>query len=154
MAVVIAVPGRPEIELTELVLDYTGTLSRDGVLLAGVAERITALAARLRVTVMTADTRGTARRELASLPLTVELVRDGEAKAGLVRMLGPDRTAAIGNGRNDVAMVRLATLGIAVLGAEGTAGELIRVADVVTADVNDALDLLADPVRLVATLRD
>ena len=71
MALVIAVPGRPEIELTELVLDYTGTVSRDGVLLAGVAERITALAGRLRVTVMTADTRGTARRELAGLPLTV-----------------------------------------------------------------------------------
>ncbi len=154
MAVVIAVPGRPEIELTEFVLDYTGTLSRDGVLLAGVAERITALAARLRVTVMTADTRGTARRELTGLPLTVELVRDGEAKAGLVRMLGPDRTAAIGNGRNDVAMVRLAALGIAVLSAEGTAVALLRDADVVAPDILTALDLLADPLRLVATLRD
>ena len=154
MAVVIAVPGRPEIELTELVLDFTGTLSRDGVLLAGVAERITALAARLRISVMTADTRGTARRELAGLPLTVELVRDGDAKAELVRKFGPERTVAIGNGRNDVAMVRVAALGIAVLGAEGTAGELLRVADVVTINVNDALDLLADPVRLVATLRD
>ena len=154
MAVVIAVPGRPEIELTELALDYTGTLSRDGVLLAGVAERITALAARLRISVMTADTRGTARRELAGLPLTVELVRDGEAKAGLVRMLGPDRTAAIGNGRNDVAMVRLAALGIAVLGAEGTAVALLRDTDVVAPDILTALDLLADPLRLVATLRD
>jgi soluble P-type ATPase len=154
MTVVIALPGRPEIELTELVLDYTGTLSRDGVLLAGVAERITALAARLRVTVMTADTRGTARRELAGLPLTVELVRDGKAKAERVRKLGPGRTAAVGNGRNDVAMVRLAALGIAVLGDEGTAGELIRVADVVAPDITSALDLLADPVRLVATLRD
>ena len=71
-----------------------------------------------------------------------------------MRELGPERTAAIGNGRNDVAMVRLATLGIAVLGAEGTAGELIRVADVVAPDITSALDLLADPVRLVATLRD
>ena len=154
MAVVIAVPGRPEIELTELVLDYTGTLSRDGILLAGVSERITALAARLRVTVMTADTRGTARRELAGLPLTVELVRDGEEKAELVRTLGPDRTAAIGNGRNDVAMVRLAALGIAVLGAEGTAVALLRDTDVVAPDILTALDLLADPLRLVATLRD
>ena len=154
MAVVIELPGKAAIELTDLVLDFNGTLSRDGVLQPGVAKRVTRLAARLRVTVMTADTRGTARTELAGLPLTVELARNGEAKAELVRTLGPERTAAIGNGRNDVAMVRQATLGIAVLGAEGTAGELIRVADVVTADVNDALDLLADPVRLVATLRD
>ncbi|MDD5564242.1 MAG: hypothetical protein PHQ91_11060 [Thermoanaerobaculaceae bacterium] len=154
MAVVIAVPGKPAIELCELVLDFTGTLSRDGVLQAGVVERITALAERLRITVMTADTRGTARSELAGLPLSVELARNGEAKAELVRTLGPERTAAIGNGRNDVAMVRLAALGIAVLGAEGTAGELIRVADVVAPDITTALDLLADPLRLAATLRD
>ncbi len=154
MAVVIAVPGKPALELCELVLDFTGTLSRDGGLLPGVAERITALAARLRITVMTADTRGTARRELAGLPLAVELVRDGAAKAEFVRRFGPEHTAAIGNGRNDVEMVAMAAIGIAVLGAEGTAGELIRVADVVAPDINSALDLLADPLRLAATLRD
>ena len=51
-------------------------------------------------------------------------------------------------------MVTLAALGIAVLGAEGTAGELIRVADIVAPDIIVALDLLADPLRLIATLRD
>lgn len=154
MGIVIAVPGKLAIELRNLALDFTGTLSTDGRLLPGVAERIVALAERLRITVMTADTRGTARRELAGLPLAVELVRDGAAKAELVRRLGPERTAAIGNGRNDVAMATMAAIGIAVLGDEGTAGELIRVADVVAPDINSALDLLADPVRLVATLRD
>ncbi len=154
MGVVIELPGHAAIELTDLVLDFNGTLARDGALQPGVAKRVTRLAARLRVTVMTADTHGTARRELAGLPLTVELARNGEAKADLVRTLDPEHTAAIGNGRNDVAMVRLAALGIAVLGVEGAAGELLRVADVVTTDVNDALDLLADPLRLVATLRD
>ena len=154
MGIVVAVPGKPAIELSDLALDFTGTLSRDGGLLPGVAERITALAERLRITVMTADTRGTARRELAGLPLAVELVRDGAAKAEFVRRFGPEHTAAIGNGRNDVAMVAMAAIGIAVLGAEGTAGELIRVADVVAPHINGALDLLADPLRLVATLRD
>ena len=154
MAVEIALPGRPAIEVRNLALDFTGTLSRDGRLLPGVAERVTALAGRLSITVMTADTRGTARRELAGLPLAVELVRDGAAKAELVRRFGPERTAAIGNGRNDVEMVAMAAIGIAVLGAEGAAGELIRVADVVAPDVTTALDLLADPLRLVATLRD
>ncbi len=154
MGIVIAVPGRPAIELRNLALDFTGTLSTDGRLLPGVAERIVALAERLRITVMTADTRGTARRELAGLPLVVELVRDGAAKAEFVRRFGREHTAAIGNGRNDVEMVTLAAIGIAVLGDEGTAGELIRVADVVAPDINSALDLFADPLRLVATLRD
>ncbi len=154
MAVEITLPGQPTIEVRNLALDFTGTLSRDGGLLPGVAARITALAERLRITVMTADTRGTARRELAGLPLAVELVRDGAAKAALVERIGPSQTAAIGNGRNDVAMVKLAALGIAVLGAEGTAGELIREADVVAPDINSALDLFSDPLRLIATLRD
>jgi P-type E1-E2 ATPase len=154
MAVVVALPGRPAIELTDLALDFTGTLSAAGRLQAGVPERIVALAERLRITAMTADTRGTARRELAGLPLVVELVRDGAAKAAFVRRFGPEHTAAIGNGRNDVEMVTLAAVGIAVLGAEGAAGELIRVADVVARDIIDALDLLADPLRLTATLRD
>lgn len=154
MTVVVTIPGREAIELAELVLDYTGTLSAQGRLLPGVAERIAALAAQLRVTVMTADTRGTAARELAGLPVEIVRVRDGDAKAELVRRLGPARAVAIGNGRNDVAMVRLAALGIAVLGAEGTAGALLREADVVAPDILAALDLLADPLRLVATLRD
>ncbi len=154
MAVVIALPGKPAVELTDLALDFTGTLSTDGRLQPGVAARIVALDRLLRITVMTADTRGTARRELAGLPLALELVRDGAAKAELVRRFGPQRTAAIGNGRNDVEMVTLAALGIAVLGAEGTAGELIRAADIVAPDIIAALDLFADPLRLIATLRD
>jgi hypothetical protein len=44
----------------QLVLDFTGTLSRDGVLLPGVAERLNKLAENLQLTVLTADTFGTA----------------------------------------------------------------------------------------------
>jgi soluble P-type ATPase len=40
-----------------------------------------------------------------------------------------------------------------VIGREGTAAALLGAADVVVTRIEDALDLLLDPRRLVATLR-
>jgi soluble P-type ATPase len=153
MAILIPLPGETPIQVQHLALDFTGTLSKDGRLLPGVAERVHALSGRVRIVVMTADTRGTARNELAGFPVELHLVADGAEKARLARGLGPAGLAAIGNGRNDVALLALAALGIAVLGAEGTAAELIRVARVVAPEILTALDLLIEPQRLTATLR-
>ena len=44
-----------------LVLDFTGTLSLDGILIPGVAERLEALASSVLISVLTADTFGTAK---------------------------------------------------------------------------------------------
>ncbi len=153
MAIVIPMPGQPPIELQHLALDFTGTLALGGRLLPGVGERLADLAGRIRETVLTADTRGTALHELSSLPVEVRVVRDGAEKARLVRALGPSTVVAIGDGRNDAAMVELAALGIAVLGGEGTAVDVIRAADVVSPSITLTLDQLGDPLRLVATLR-
>lgn len=154
MAIAISLPEKPPISIEHVVLDFTGTLSARGRLLPGVAQRLTALASSVRIVVMTADTRGTAAAELAGLPVEVRLIGTGSDKAELVQELGPARVVAIGNGRNDLPMVQRAVIGIAVLGREGTAGDLIRVADVVAPDIGAALDMLLDPPCLVATLRD
>jgi P-type E1-E2 ATPase len=79
--------------------------------------------------------------------------RSGDDKATVVAALGRDATAAIGNGRNDAAMLRAARLGIAVIGPEGAASSAILGADVVCRWVTDALDLFRDDRLLVATLR-
>jgi soluble P-type ATPase len=75
------------------------------------------------------------------------------AKMRYVRDLGASQVVAIGNGRNDRAMLRAAALGIAVIGAEGLAVEALTAANVVVKNVVDALDLLDNPLRLTATLR-
>ena len=149
----IDIPGRKPLLLTHLITDFTGTLSKDGVLLPGVAGRLRRVARRLRIIVATADTFGTARTALRGLPVRVELVRTGPDKAALMREIGPRRVVAIGNGRNDVPMMKAAALGMAVIGPEGAFGGLPSVADVVFRDVNDALDALGAPWRLTATLR-
>lgn len=147
-------PGGRNGVFTDLVLDYTGTLSRDGLILPGVAERLTELAGKLRVTILTADTFGAAAGQVRGLPLNFQVIRDGAEKAEIVTGMGGDKVIAIGNGRNDVPMMAKAGLGIAVIGPEGAAGELLRVVDVVVNDIRDGLDLLLHPLRLKATLRD
>ena len=139
---------------TDLVLDYTGTLAYSGELIAGVDERLKHLATLLHVTVMTADTFGTAAAQLQGLPVEKVLIKNGQEKAAAVKQLGGDNVIAIGNGRNDVPMMSVAGLSIAVIGPEGAAGELVRVADVVMRDICEALDLITHPLRLKATLRD
>jgi len=148
MTLSVTIPGRAALELDHLLLDFTGTLSLDGALLPGVADRLEALARTLRVTVLTADTFGTARQALAGLPLEVRLVATGADKLAFLEGLGAGRVVAVGNGRNDAAMLERATLGIAVVGPEGAAAGLVGVAD-----IRAALDLFLHPLRLTATLR-
>jgi soluble P-type ATPase len=91
---------------------------------------------------------------MAGLPVTVKIIADGREKAEIVRGLGGEGVIAIGNGRNDIPMMEVAGLGIAVMGPEGSAAGLLQVAEVVTRDINEALDLVLAPMRLKATLRD
>lgn len=148
------IPGSAPLLIKQLVLDFTGTLSCDGILLPGVAERLKKLAENLQITVLTADTFGTAAEQLRPLPVNLHLIQMGQDKAVFMASFKKCETAAIGNGRNDVEMVRMAGLGIAVIGPEGCAGELIATAKIVCLNISAALDLLLNPLRIKATLRD
>jgi len=150
----VAIPGRKRsLRIEHVVFDFNGTLAVEGRLVRGVTSRLKALAALTKVVVMTADTFGTVRRALARLPVTVHVVATGNEKRRFVESLGGERVAAIGNGTNDVPMLRAAALGIVVIGEEGTSAEAVRAATVVARDINVAIDLLLKPQRLVATLR-
>jgi len=152
----LAIPGFGKLRLEHLVLDYNGTMALDGRLLRGVEMRLERLARSLRMHVVTADTFGRARTELARVKCKLEILRPGRedrAKARYVRGLGASRVACIGNGRNDRLMLSAARLGVAVVQAEGAAAETLAVADLVVYSINDALDLFLQPRRLIASLR-
>lgn len=152
----VEIPGFGTLVLGHLVLDYNGTLARDGRLLPGVRARLRALGGMLEVHVVTADTFGRARAQLKGADCSLVILPgrgQDRAKAAYVRRLGSARTVAIGNGRNDRLMLRAAALGIAVLQGEGAAAEALAAADAVAGSIGDALDLLLEPLRLVATLR-
>ena len=151
----INIPGAQPLRLSHLILDYNGTLACDGVLLPGVAERLGILAKHLEIHIVTADTFGSVRTQVAHLPVQLAVIppeKQAQAKAAYMDKLGPANSVAIGNGRNDALMLQQAALGIAIMQTEGAATEAILVAKIVTPEIIAALDLL-HPDRLKATLR-
>lgn len=152
----IDIPGAAPLVLEHLVLDFNGTLACDGTLLDGVAERLTRLSAQLTIHVVTGDIHGKATAQLDGLPCHLTVLPplgQSEAKRAYVDKLGRSHCACIGNGRNDWLMLEVAALAIAVVEAEGIAPATLAAADVATRGVLDALDLLLQPLRLMATLR-
>ncbi len=152
----VEIPGFGRLQLKHLVLDYNGTIARDGQLLNGVAERLENLSERLEIHVVTADTFGKASAQVKDLPCRLTVIdreRQIVQKADYVRDLGLSEVVCIGNGMNDNLMLEEAALGIAVIGEEAASLRAMQAADVVAKDVLSALDLLVHPGRLIATLR-
>jgi len=150
------IPGRGELRLEHLVLDYNGTIACDGALLPDVVERLLLLSQNLRIHLVTADTFGSVAKKTEGLPLGLTILTGSDhtkQKGALVERLGAERCAAIGNGANDAAMLEAAAVGIAVAQTEGCALSALRSADILCTSVTDALDLLLFPNRLRATLR-
>jgi P-type E1-E2 ATPase len=150
------IPGKDPVRVERLVLDYNGTMAVDGSPRDGCLERLARLGENVDVHVVTADTFGTVTANLSGTGITVEILppgRQDEAKAAYIRKLGLKTTVAVGNGANDARMLREAALGIAVIQQEGAAFAAIQNADAVFTHINEALDALLQPDRLVATLR-
>jgi soluble P-type ATPase len=156
--IALSIPGFREFSLEHLVLDYNGTLAVDGILIPGVVPLLKELSALVQLHVITADTFGQAGSQLSGLTVTLTIlsqdsVQQAEAKLAYINKLGPDGVVAIGNGRNDRMMVKVAALGIALVQKEGSASETLANADIVSSSILDALNLLKTPKRLLATLR-
>ena len=150
------IPGHGRLQLHHLVCDVNGTLAVDGQLLEGLARPLTALRDRLTLHLLTADTHG--KQHIIDQQLNLSAVRiqpgaEAAQKAEYVRQLGAETVIAVGQGANDVEMLRLAAVGVAVLSKEGTAIETLLAADLVAPDIYTLIDLLENPIRLVATLR-
>jgi soluble P-type ATPase len=152
----VEIPGWKSLRLEHLVLDFNGTMARDGLLLDGVREALAALSSRMTIHVVTADTFGRAVPELAGVPCVLTVLPPGDqsrAKLSYIESLSVGGVVAVGNGRNDLLMLERSALGIALVEAEGASAQTVRAADVICRDIRDALGLLQNPLRLVATLR-
>jgi len=152
----IDIPGFGDLFLKYLLLDFTGTLSCKGKLIAGVAERINRLAEQLEVHVLTGDTYGVVKQELAGVNCHVEIMFGSDItvqKQLYLQSIGSEHVVAIGNGNNDSLMLKDARLGIVVMEGEGCAVSALTNADMAVRSICDALDLLLHPKGCVATLR-
>ncbi|SEP00846.1 HAD family hydrolase [Propionispora vibrioides] len=153
----VQLPNGRQYEFRHAVFDFNGTLAEEGRISEDVRRLLVELSATIQVSVITADTFGLARQALADLP-GVELIilepgQDGTEKARYVQTWGSEHTVVIGNGVNDQPMFFIAGLRICVLGPEGAGACLLSLANVVVQSPVEAIKLLLQPQRLIATLR-
>jgi len=155
--IIIKIPGSKTIKAEHLVLDYNGTLAVDGILIPCVKQKLNSLADKINIHVITADTFGKAVDNLKEIPCQCSVLMGNNQqlqKLQFITRLGKQKVIAIGNGTNDLLMLKNAALGIAVIQKEGTSSKTMYNADIVCKDITDALDLLLNPLRIVATLRN
>lgn len=156
LVIELTIPGKGLFELEHLVCDVNGTLTLDGRLLDGLVRPLTQLRDRLQLHLLTADTHG--RQAIIDQQLNLRAVRlkpgdEAGQKADFVRSLSANSVVAIGQGANDARMLEAAALGICVFTREGLAVETLMAADLVVPDIYSALELLENPIRIVASLR-
>lgn len=152
----ITVPHYNTLILRDIILDYNGTLALDGELKEAVRPLLGALAARYRVHVITSDTFGSVKAQLAGFDVTIKVLESDDhtaEKAAYIDTLGCAHCGAVGNGNNDAEMLKTALLGIALIGDEGCSTQTLLASDIVCSDISDALGLILNEKRLIATLR-
>ena len=152
----IDIPGSRTIDAEYLVLDFNGTIAIDGRFIDGVIGQLVQVSSNLKIHVLTADTFGTVQNELKGLPLNIKIIEPDQQiqqKLNYVNELGPSHVIAIGNGKNDHLMLRESALGIGIIQAEGAYSQIFYDTQIICTSINDALSLLINPKRLIATLR-
>ena len=152
----IDIPGYKTLKLNTLLLDYNGTIATDGVIPDSIKERICRLAADFRILVLTADTHGTAKNQCEGLHLevcTFPVGNAGDYKEEIINQCGGENCVCMGNGRNDIKMFRGAALSIGIMDTEGMCGALLNESDICVKSIEDGLDLLLNPKRIIADLR-
>ena len=152
----ITIPGHIAMTIKHLVLDFNGTIARDGILMSNLDRTLCEVAEKLTVHVITADTGGTVVQELEGLPcqlITIDSGSEEEQKSSYIRKLGAEHVICFGNGYNDSLMLKNAAIGVAILEGEGVSINALQSADILCRSIYDAFGLIMVPQRLVATLR-
>lgn len=150
------IPGFGELTINNVVFDLNGTLAVDGIISDETRSVLIELAKDFDLYILTADTHGTFKQMSAGLPVSGRITEKtiaAEEKLALVEELGPKETIAVGNGNNDVLMLKAAAIGIAVMDGEGASSQAIAAADLAVRGTAEALAMLQHPKRLIAGLR-
>jgi soluble P-type ATPase len=156
----VSIPGHGELQIHRMVSDYTGTLSYRGRLVDGVGEKLRALADKLDIHILTADTRGTAQEQLKDLQVQVHKLKGTDhdvQKRDFAAKLDLRTVVSFGNGANDRLLLKAVKqaggLAVAVENGEGCALDALSNAHIFIVGAAKALDLLVDTDFVKATLR-
>jgi len=148
-------PGLNPLEIEFVLLDFDGTLAMNRRVHLNAKDKINLLSKRTHIYVLTTQRKELIEERLRRVKAEIIYLAEGDCsrrKLDLLHQLGPTRCAAIGNGVDDAGMIQEASIGICVIGKEGSSGEAVKNADLVFVDILDALDFLLKPLRQKATL--
>lgn len=152
----IEIPNFKTLNIQHIVCDYNGTIAKDGIVLPEIKALFELLSKVYTLHVITADTFGSVHTQLEGYDVNIKVLSTDyhtQEKAAYISKLGKDACVALGNGNNDAAMLSLASVGIAVMGDEGCAKDALMGSDVICKNIDEALSLILQSKRLVATLR-
>lgn len=152
----IEIPNFKTLAITHIVCDYNGTIAKDGIVLPEVKALFEQLRERYTLHVITADTFGSVKAQLEGYGAQIKILSTKDhtrEKADFVRELGAENCIAIGNGNNDALMLETTAIGIALMGDEGCSKNTLMGSDIVCKNISEALFLLLETKRLIATLR-
>ncbi|MEA3406088.1 MAG: ATPase P [Pseudomonadota bacterium] len=153
---IIDIPDRHTLDIKHIIFDYNGTIALDGKVIEGVIEKINHFSAVMNFHVVTADTYGTAERELEGVNCQVVNLSKSEnykTKTDYLAYLGKENTLSVGNGFNDSDLLKQSIVGIALIQDEGLCMDALMSADIVCKSVMDVFSYIEKPNRLKATLR-
>lgn len=154
----INIPNYGKITIKNVIFDVNGTIQFKGQISEEVREKFEELKKNYEIYLISADTRGNLKKlaeklDVFHIRINPEDINEAEAKNIELIKLGKDVTVAIGNGNNDVLMIKNAVLGISVLGSEGATVNCLLNSDVVVPDTLTAIEFLLDEKIMIGTLR-
>lgn len=153
----VEIPGRSGFELKYAVFDFNGTMATNGILDERCIEKLKLLSEKLEIYILSSDTYGSVRKQCESLPVKVRVMSENNGsidKMNFVNDLGNENVVCIGNGSNDSKMFEVSKFSITILGDEGCSIKALNNSDVLVKNIIDCLDMLLNPNRIIATLRE
>ena len=148
-------PGQEPLEIDFILISFEGALASDRRVHPKAKDKINLLSRRSKIYILTKEEKERMEEVLRKVNAEIIYLTEGESsqkKSDLVRQLGATRAVTVGNGVDDVPMMKEAAFGLCVIGKEGASSEAVKNADVVFTDILDALDFLLKPLRQKATL--
>ena len=152
----VKIPGRGELNIEYVLFDMNGTLTTEGILLESTKKRLESLAKKVKIIILTADTFGKAKETFNGIDVELHIISSGlgsKAKLEFLKNIGEKKCIAVGNGNNDALMLKNAEVGIAILGDEGLSVKACLKSDILVKDIDNAIDILLNGKRIIATLR-
>jgi len=144
-----------EVLIENIVLDYNGTIAKDGTVKESVKKYLKELQGVFNIYVITSDTHGSAAKNLEGTGVRLKILKSSDhtkEKEEFVKELG--YVFAVGNGSNDSLMLKAAVIGVCVIEDEGASVKSVLNADIVCKNIEAAFELLIKPKRIIATLRE